>query len=413
MFSEKDFINLIRQNGGRVFLVGGCVRDEFLGKIPHDKDYVVAGLSEEKLSSLFSNAKKTGGRFPVFRIYMDGGSVEVALARCEKKTGNGYRGFDSFFSPKVTIEEDLYRRDTTMNSIAKELPFGNIIDPYNGVQDIKNGVIRATSKHFFEDPVRSLRAARQAAEHNFTIEENTLSMMKKCREELKNEPTERFFAEMEKALKGKKPSIFFEIMEKTNLLDVTFKEIFDLIGKTQPKEFHPEGDAFIHSLIVLDKVSEKTDSILARFSALVHDLGKGKTPIEMLPHHYGHEKIGLDALIEWNAKMTLPIKWKKAAAFVIKEHMRTPRITKIGKIVTLLMSIEKSFLSVEEFSHIIEADSGKVLPFLKYGKELIAEMKKISGKNAPQNLNGIEIKNWIQQERIEVYKKFKNTVYRG
>lgn len=406
MLSEKDFTDIIRQNRGRVFLVGGCVRDEFLGKKPHDKDYVVTGVSKEKFSSLFCDANKIGGRFPVFRVYMDGVSSEVALARREKKKGTGYRGFDSFFSPKVTIEEDLYRRDTTMNSIAKELPFGNIIDPYNGVSDIKNGIIRATSKHFLEDPVRALRAARQAAEHNFTVEEKTLDMMKLCREELKEEPTERFFAEMEKALNGKKPSIFFKILENTNLLDVAFKEIYDLIGKTQPKEFHPEGDAFIHSLITLDKVAEKTDSVLARFSALVHDLGKGRTPKEMLPHHYGHESIGLEVLREWNEKMTLPHKWKKAAAFVIKEHMRTPRLSKAGKIVTLLMSVEKSFLTLKDFSHIIEADSGNIPLFLKYGDELVREMKKISGKDAPQGLSGLAIKNWIHTERVKIYRNF-------
>lgn len=400
--SENDFVNIILENNGRVFLTGGYVRDMILGKTPHDKDYVVTGFSEDKFSSLFSNAKKTGGKFPVFRLYLDGVSSEVALARHEEKTGEGYRGFTPCFSPTVTIEEDLYRRDTTMNSIAMELPSGNIIDLYNGKSDAEQGIIRATSKHFLEDPVRALRAARQAAEHDFIIESGTLSMMKICREELKKEPTERFFLEMAKALKGKKPSLFFKILDETDLLDITFKEIYDLKGKTQPKEFHPEGDAFIHSLMILDKVATKTDSTLARFCALVHDIGKGRTLAEMLPHHYGHENIGLEVLSDWNKKMSLPHKWKKAAIFVIKEHMRTPRLKKTGKKVDVLMGIKKSFLSVEEFAFIIEADSGKMPLFLKYGKELIEKMDKVRGSDAPKNLNGIAIKNWIHEERVKI-----------
>ncbi len=400
--TENEFANIIRNNNGRIFLAGGYVRDEILGETPHDKDYVVTGLSEEKFSSLFSNAKKTGGRFPVFRIYIDGISSEVALARCEKKTGEGYRGFTPIVSPEVTIEEDLYRRDATMNSVAKELPMGNIIDPYGGVEDAKNGVIRATSKHFLEDPVRALRAARQAAEHDLVIEENTLKMMEQCKDELQNEPTERFFHEMEKALKGKKPSLFFKLLQKTNLLDVTFKEIFDLIGKTQPEAFHPEGDAFIHSMLILDKVAAKTDSVTARFAALSHDLGKGRTPFEMLPHHYGHEKIGLEVLIDWNKRMTLPQKWKKAASFAISEHMRAARVTKPGKMVNILTAVKKSFLSVEEFAVIIEADNGKMPPYLKDGRELLEKMESVRGQDAPENLDGMGIKNWIFSERIKI-----------
>lgn len=404
--SEKSFVDIIRQNGGRIFLAGGCVRDEILGVKPHDKDYVVTGLSEEQFFSLFSNAKKTGKKFPVFRLYIDGVLSEVALARCEIKIGAGYRGFTPVFTPDITIEEDLFRRDATMNSIAKELPMGNIIDPYGGVNDAKNGVIRATSEHFSEDPVRALRAARQTAEHNFIIEKNTLKIMENCKDELKNEPTERFFNEMEKALNGKKPSVFFEILKTADLLDVTFKEIFDLIGKTQPQAFHPEGDAFVHSMMILDKVASKTPSIIARFSALAHDLGKGRTPQDMLPHHYNHEKTGLEVLSDWNKRMTLPHKWKKAASFVISEHMRTPRLAKPGKIVNILTELKKTFLSVEEFAIIIEADNGKMPPFLKDGKILIEEMEKIKGSMAPKKLYGIGIKNWIFSERIKILQNF-------
>ena len=403
--TEADFLRAIEENGGKLYIAGGFVRDEIMGKNPHDKDYVITGFSEEKFSSLFSNTKKTGAKFPVYRLPIDHVLSEVALARRERKAGEGYNGFIPKFTPDITIEEDLFRRDTTMNSIAKELPTGRVIDPFNGANDIKNRIIRATSEHFLEDPVRALRAARQAAEHDFTIEEHTLNMMKQCLEELQNEPTERFLAEMMKALKGKKPSLFFRILDLTGLLEVTFKEIADLKGKTQPKEYHPEGDAFEHSMLILDKVASKTESKKARFAALVHDLGKGRTPKEMLPHHYGHEKRGLTALNEMNRRITLPHDLKKSAGFVIAEHMRASRMTRPGKIVPLLMSVKKCCLTLDDFTAIIEADSGELPIFLKYGGEIVGELEKVKGINAPENLKGKQIGEWILSERIRVYKR--------
>ncbi|MBR3622184.1 MAG: HD domain-containing protein [Selenomonadaceae bacterium] len=402
--TEAEFLRIIEENGGKLYIAGGFVRDELMGKNPHDKDYVITGFSEEKFSSLFSN-KKTGAKFPVYRLSIDHVLSEVALARREKKSGEGYKGFIPKFTPDITIEEDLFRRDTTMNSIAKELPSGRIIDPFNGADDIKNKIIRATSEHFLEDPVRALRAARQAAEHDFTIEEHTLNMMRKCREELQNEPTERFLAEMMKALMGKKPSLFFRILDLTGLLEVTFKEIADLKGKTQPEKYHPEGDAFEHSMLILDKVAAKTESKKARFAALVHDLGKGRTPKEMLPHHYGHEKRGVAALNEMNGRITLPHDLKKSACFVIAEHMRATRMTKPGKIVSLLTGIKKCCLTLNDFKVVIEADSGELPIFLKYGEKIIEELERVKGTNAPENLKGEQIGKWILSEQIRVYKR--------
>ena len=333
--TEEQFVERVRSAGARVFRVGGCVRDHFRGVPAKDVDYVVTGMTEETLCALFPRAEKIGKAFPVYHVRVDGVRREVAFARRERKTGEGYRGFDVVFDPSVTIEEDLYRRDTRMNAMALELPSGVLHDPYGGRSDIAAGVIRAVSQHFMDDPVRALRAARQAAAFGFRMEEETIAYMRACARELQAEPTERLMGELRRALMTPRPSVFFRVLRTADLLSVTFPELAALDGQTQPVEFHPEGDALAHTLAMIDAVAHETEEIKTRFAALVHDLGKGLTPQEMLPHHYGHERTGLDALVAWNRRMTLPHDWRKAAAFVIREHMRAPRLTRPGKIADL------------------------------------------------------------------------------
>ena len=193
--TEEQFVERVRSAGARVFRVGGCVRDHFRGMPAKDVDYVVTGMTEEMLCALFPRAEKIGKAFPVYHVRVDGVRREVAFARRERKMGEGYRGFDVVFDPSVTIEEDLYRRDTRMNAMALELPSGALLDPYGGRADIAAGVIRAVSHHFTDDPVRALRAARQAAEFGFRVEEGTLRYMNACAAELKNEPTERLMGQ--------------------------------------------------------------------------------------------------------------------------------------------------------------------------------------------------------------------------
>ena len=188
--TEAAFVEHIRSAGARVFRVGGCVRDLFRGVPAKDVDYVLTGMTEEQLCALFPRAEKIGRSFPVYHVRVDGVRREVSFARRERKTGMGYRGFAVAYDPSVTIGEDLYRRDTTMNAMALELPTEELFDPYGGRADISAGVIRAVSPHFTDDPVRALRAARQAAEFGFAVEEGTLRYMNACAAELKNEPTE-------------------------------------------------------------------------------------------------------------------------------------------------------------------------------------------------------------------------------
>ena len=402
--TEAAFVEQIHSAGARVFRVGGCVRDCFRGVPAKDVDYVLTGMTEEQLCTLFPRAEKIGRAFPVYHVRVDGVRREVAFARRERKTGTGYRGFAVAFDPSVTIEEDLYRRDTTMNAMAMELPTEELFDPYGGRADIAAGVIRAVSPHFTDDPVRALRAARQAAEFGFAVEEETLCYMNACAAELKNEPTERLMGELRRALAAPRPSVFFRVLRAADLLAVTFPEIAALAGQTQPTEFHPEGDALAHTLAMVDAVARETEETKTRFAALVHDLGKGLTSQEMLPHHYGHERTGLDALAAWNRRMTLPHDWMKAAIFVIREHMRAPRLTRPGKIADLLLGIGASGLSIAEFNVIIRADHGSLPDYLVHGAEYLAAMRTVTGRSAPPELSGAEIGRWLREQRVRILK---------
>ena len=406
---EEAFAEVCREAGGKAYVVGGWVRDTIRGARPKDKDYVVCGLSEERFQELYPTAERVGKSFPVYLVSIDGKKCEVAFARRERKTGSGYRGFDIVSSPELTIEEDLYRRDTTINAAAIELLSNKIIDPYGARGDIEARIIRPVSEHFGEDPVRALRAARQSAELGFSIAPETYEAMRACGEEIGDEPAERIFNEMVRALRAQHPSVFFRALQKAGLLAKIFPEIHALIGKTQPIEFHPEGDAFEHIMDVVDKVAAKIPSEMVRFAGLVHDLGKGVTPEEMLPHHYGHELKGLDVLEAWNSRMTLPKTWYQAAAFVIREHMRAPRLGKPGKIVSLLLAVDRSPLSASEFKEIIRADHNTLPDYLERSEEIITILKKVSGADAPSGCRGKSVGAWILAEQIRQYRNWRRT----
>ena len=268
----KDIAKKIDNIGGKLYIVGGAVRDKLLNIEPKDYDFCVTGISSEKFMETFPEAKIRGKSFPVF----DYNGAEFALARTERKVSKGYKGFEIESNEKITIEQDLKRRDVTINSIAIDVISGKIIDPFNGANDIKNKILRATSNAFSEDPLRVYRVAKLAARYNFKVEENTLNMMKSLRNELDTLSKARVYAELYGALSTSKPSIFFDILRSANCLDVHFKEISDLIGVEQPLEYHPEGDVYNHSVEVLDRAAKKTSRVEVRFAALVHDFRKSK-----------------------------------------------------------------------------------------------------------------------------------------
>ena len=406
--TELEFAKKIRELGGTAYLVGGAVRDKFRGVEAHDRDYCVTGIDEKTFADAFVDAEKFGKSFPVYSVEIDETHCEVAFARTEKKVSSGYRGFEILFSPTVTIEQDLYRRDTTINAMAIELLTGALIDPFGGRADVLDKKIRAVSEHFTDDPVRALRAARQAAQFGFDICADTVDAMKLCGDELAREPTERIFDELATALKTDKPSIFFRSLERADLLAVTFPEIANLRGKVQPTAFHPEGDAYEHTLNLVDAVAAVNPKPIVRFAALMHDIGKGATPPEMLPHHYKHELRGLDVLRRMNRRMTLPGDWKKAAAFVIGEHMRAPRLSHAGKIVDLLLNLSAQKISVRDFCDIINADNHGLPPYLEHAQEIIGELLKVGGRDAPPELRGEDVGNWIRAERIRRFVTLKN-----
>ena len=397
---EEELVKAVEGAGGTVYLVGGWVRDHLRGATPRDKDFVITGLEREAFAELFPAASLIGHAFPVYLVEIDGVRSEVSFARRERKSGHGYRGFAVDFGAEVTIEDDLFRRDTRINSMAYRLPAMELIDPYGGRGDLAHCVIRATSHHFSEDPVRALRAARQAAELGFVIDEGTQVLMADCAAELEEEPTERIVHELSRALAAPQPSLFFEALAHASLLESVFPEIFALKGKTQPPQYHPEGDAYCHTMQIVDVVARKTRTIEARFAALVHDIGKGKTPEEMLPHHYGHEQRGLLVLDAWNERMTLPKSWLMAARFVIKEHMRAPLLKKTGKIADLLLAVEKSGLSFADFRRIICADHGTLPYYLVHGEELLRKMLQVRGTEAPPELRGAAVGKWLREERV-------------
>lgn len=410
--TEAEFAAEIKSIGAEAYIVGGWVRDYLRGAEPKDRDYMLCGCLEEDFAKLFPEASKVGSSFPVYLLEIGGEKCEVAFARREKKQGQGYRGFAVEFGPEVTLEEDLYRRDSTMNSIALRLRDGAIIDPYDGREDIEAGRIRAVSHHFRDDPVRALRAARQAAELGFDITEETYGYMADCGKELAGEPQERLLEEMKKALASSKPSVFFRALQRAGLLETVFPEIAALIGKTQPEAFHPEGDAFEHTMLIVDKVAGDTKSLIARFAGLAHDLGKGRTPAEMLPHHYGHEQRGLEVLEDWNRRMTLPREWLKAASFVIREHMRAPRIKKQGKMAKLLLSLARSGLTVPEFQAVIRADHGGLPVYLEEAERLIKAMGMVSGKEAPEGITGQDIGSWLFSQQVRLFQRaLKETIH--
>ena len=408
---ESELVRQIRLEGGRIAVVGGWVRDSLRGVTPKDKDYVISGVKEEKFLSLFPETQKVGRSFPVFLLHVDGVASEIAFARTEQKTGKGYRGFCVRFNPKVTLEDDLSRRDTTINSMALEL-FADgtppkLIDLFGGKKDVECGIIRAVSNCFTEDPVRALRAARQAAEFGYDIAPCTIQYMRLCREELEGEPQERIFAELSRALAASIPSAFFRSLLSADLLDLIFPEIFALIGKTQPKEFHPEGDAFEHTMATVDAVACRTENLVVRFAALIHDIGKGVTPEALLPHHYGHEVKGLAVLEKWDCRMGFPKPWRRVADFVIAEHMRAPRLKKSGKIVDFLIRLSRLPVPAKDVLQVFLVDHGDLPPYLKQYEHLIGKLLSVSGKSAPANLHNKEIGAWIRAQRIRCLKEEK------
>lgn len=276
-------------DGLDIYLVGGAVRDRLLGLAVRERDWVVVGSSADEMRA--RGFRQVGTDFPVF-LHPDTGE-EYALARTERKAGHGYHGFVFDTDPGVTLEDDLLRRDLTVNAIA-ERPDGALIDPHGGLADLRERTLRHVSPAFREDPVRVLRTARftaRFAERRFVIAEDTMRLMTDMvgSGELDHLTPERVWMETRKGLMTSRPSVYFQVLRACGALEVVFPEVAALFGVPQRPEWHPEVDSGLHTLMVIDMAAALSDSLEVRFAALAHDLGKAETPADLLPAHHGHE----------------------------------------------------------------------------------------------------------------------------
>ena len=309
----------------KCYRVGGCVRDRLLGLPTNDIDWVVTGATPQQM--LAAGYKSIGRDFPVF-LHPES-RQEYALARSERKTGPGYRGFEVSADPTTTIEEDLLRRDLTINAIAEDEQ-GNIIDPYGGRQDIEARCLRHVSPAFAEDPVRVLRIARFAARFHrlgFHIAEETCALIREIGEsgELEALVAERVWSELSRALDENDPSVFFTSLRNCDVLARLFPEIDALFGVPQNTKYHPEFDTGVHLMMALQASAALGHDNEIRFAVLMHDLGKATTPADILPSHHGHEGRGVKSVKAFCKRWRVPRAHTELAVITTELHLLAHR----------------------------------------------------------------------------------------
>ena len=403
----------------QALLVGGAVRDNLLGYPVKEHDWVVLGETPESMQG--QGFLPVGKDFPVFLHPQT--HDEYALARIERKTAAGYKGFVIHSSPDVTLEEDLIRRDLTINAMAMTKD-GKIIDPYGGQNDLKKRIFRHVSPAFSEDPVRILRIARFAARYQhlgFILAEETRQLMQQMviDGEINHLVSERVWAELHKALTEQTPSAFFEVLKNCKALKVIFPEIDNLFGIPQPEIHHPEIDTGVHSLLTLTQASKCSNKAEVRFAALLHDLGKAQTPIEFLPQHRGHEQAGLPLLDIFCQRLRVPKLFKTLAMQVMRYHTHSHRAFELRASTLVDMLAELGALKKEnnlnDFLLACEADcrgrTGKEnspYPQADYIKKIAEIALNVDTKEVLQsNLQGVKIGEAIRQLRIKAINYYK------
>ncbi len=336
-----------------VYQVGGSVRDELLGVPVKDRDWVVVGSSAAELVEL--GYRQVGADFPVF-LHPDSGE-EYALARTERKAGSGYKGFVTDASAGVTLEQDLLRRDFTVNAMARD-GAGRLIDPYGGRADLEARVLRHVSPAFVEDPLRVLRAARFAARFDFCIADETLALMRAITAagELPELAAERVWGELRRALMSDSPQRFVTVLRECGALAVLFPEIDRLFGVPQPPRYHPEVDTGEHVLLALAQAARRDACEAVRFAVLVHDLGKGTTPADILPSHHGHEERGVALIEAFCERLRVPREHRDLARLVARLHTRVHRAeeTKPARLLRLLEDAD-AWRRGERFERLLQA----------------------------------------------------------
>ena len=405
----------------QVFLVGGAVRDKLLGIEVKDQDFVVTNSTPDNM--LAQGFTQVGKDFPVYLHPVTG--EEYALARTERKQGIGYTGFTCYAGEDVTLEDDLGRRDLTINAIAQATD-GQLIDPYSGQQDITAKVLRHISPSFSEDPLRVLRVARFAARFahlDFKIAAETLQLMSEIAVsgELQSLTPERVWVETEKALRTDSPQVYFQVLRDCGALAALFPEIDNLYGVPAPKRWHPEIDTGIHTLMVVEQACLLSDSVAFRFACLVHDLGKALTPESEWPSHKGHGIKGLSVIKKFCKRLKVPNECRDLALLVSEHHTNIHSAFEL-RASTMVGIMDKcdAWRKPQRFQQMLQccvADSKgrtgfELLPYptadymwQAFQQALTADIQAI----IKQGFQGSEIRNKLQQQRIELVQCFKDS----
>lgn len=388
----------------RAYLVGGAIRDSLLGIEPGERDWVVVGSTPEEMLAL--GYRPVGKDFPVFLHPQT--KEEYALARTERKTAPGYHGFTFHAAPDVTLEEDLKRRDLTINAIARDEQ-GVFLDPFGGQADLKRRVLRHVSTAFAEDPVRILRVARFAARFaafGFTIADETQSLMQHMVQTGEADALipERVWTETLKALSAERPSVYFEVLRDCGALAVLFPELDRLWGVPQPPRWHPEIDTGVHTMMVLDQAARLSGDLQVRFAALVHDLGKGTTPAEMLPSHRGHEQRSMKLVRQLCERYRVSNQYRDLALMVAEYHGHYHRVEELrpATILKMLNAID-AFRRPERFTRFLlscEADARG-----RTGYEDIHPQQSAYLKACFDAANAVEIPPLIEGKKGQAVKK--------
>jgi len=399
----------------QVYLVGGAVRDEQLGIPVRERDWCVVGASPNQLTD--DGYKPVGKDFPVF-LHPES-NEEYALARTERKTAAGYHGFAFDTSPDVTIEEDLSRRDLTMNAMAKDAN-GGLIDPFGGQQDIEKRIIRHVSDAFAEDPVRILRAAKFAARFShlgFRIAPKTRDLMRQMVADGEADALvpDRVWKETEAALRGPNPRMFFESLRACRALKALYPEIDALFGVPQPAKWHPEIDTGLHTMLVLEQAEKLSDAVEVRFAALVHDLGKATTRQSDLPSHPGHEQRGIKIIKSMADRLPVPRACRDLALLVAEYHSHCHRVAELRDS-TIVKVLEKTdaFRRPERFEHFLaacEADArgrtrfeNRDYPQSRLLREALTAATAIDSAAIAEQHEGNEIPDAIRRARVAAVK---------
>jgi tRNA nucleotidyltransferase (CCA-adding enzyme) len=403
----------------KIYLVGGAVRDRLLGLPVKDNDWVVTGASPEKMQE--QGFIPVGKDFPVF-LHPETGE-EYALARTERKSGKGYYGFHCQATDNITLEEDLQRRDLTINALAEDAD-GHLIDSVGGKEDLEQRLLRHVSLAFAEDPVRILRIARFLARFSslgFHIADETMQLMKTMVKagEVDELVAERVWQETSRALAEPNPEKFIEALYKCGALKILFPEIECLFGIPQPEQHHPEIDTGIHTLLVLQQACLLSCDAEVRFAALTHDLGKGSTDKDILPHHYGHEERGYDLVKSLCNRYKAPKSYKQLAEITTKYHTHIHRAFEV-KPKTLLKVLESTdaFRRPERFLQFLQvciADSrgrptyeNTPYPQADFFKLLLEKVAEVDVREIIKaGFKGLQIREQLHQKRMVVVKKLR------